>query len=210
MPRRPEPDEFADGFQITLVAKKLVGLFVLGRPAKTRRHRVNEHEVAGAKHGIVIVHKAERRRRQRAIGIHFHPTRTERAEVQPEGGRAGPAVEAKGNRSDGGVRFAEPRVGDIKDRGARRAIRLENWQHARLGHVFHGLAGDGDSVRGEDRLVRRIGYRGHVILGGLALVTLFTFGRVAFGGGRVGRGRIGRRHVVGVKGGGDGHQQNPS
>ena len=46
VPRRPEPDEFADGIQIGGVAEKLVGLFVLRRAAETGGHRINEHQVA--------------------------------------------------------------------------------------------------------------------------------------------------------------------
>ena len=112
-----------------------------------------------------------------SIGIHLHPARTERAEMQPEGGGAGTAVETERNRACGGVCPVQPRVSDVKDRGARRAVRLENRQHARFGHILHRLAGDGDGVRREDRLVGCIGDGCGVIFSGITL-----------GGGCIGRG----------------------
>ena len=57
VPRRPEPDEFADGIQIGLVAEKCVGLFILRRAAETRRHRINENQIAAVQNGIIVVHQ---------------------------------------------------------------------------------------------------------------------------------------------------------
>ncbi len=121
VPRRPEPDEFADGIQVGGVAEKFVGLFVLRRAAETGGHRVNEHQIAAVQDGILVVHQPERRRRQRAVVVHLHAARAERAEVQPHGRRAGTAVETKRDRARGLVGFAGARVGDVKDRRAHRA-----------------------------------------------------------------------------------------
>jgi len=56
-----------------------------GSGAEPGRHRVNEHQVAGVQNGILVVHQAERRRRQRAVLVHFHAARAERAKMQPHG-----------------------------------------------------------------------------------------------------------------------------
>ena len=62
VPRRPEPDEFADGIQIRFVAEKLVGLFIFRRAAETGGDGINENQVAGVEDGKFIVRQGERRR----------------------------------------------------------------------------------------------------------------------------------------------------
>jgi hypothetical protein len=157
VPRGPEPDEFADGIEVGGIAEKLVGLFVLHRAAETGGHRINEHQIAAVQNGILVVHQAERRRRQRAVLVHLHAARAERAEVQPHGRRAGPAVETKRDRPRRRVGLAGARVSDVKNRRAGGAVGFEQRQHSRLGHVSHALAGDGHGVGRQDRLVGGVG-----------------------------------------------------
>src|ERR1700709_565402 len=78
MPRRPKPDEFADRIKVGKIAKKLLRLFILRSAAETGRHWINKYEIARVQNGILIVHQAERRRRQRALRIHLQPSRDRR------------------------------------------------------------------------------------------------------------------------------------
>ena len=177
VPRRPEPDEFAHGIQIALVAKKLFRLFILRRAAEPRRHRINEHQVARVQRGKFIVHQRERRRRQRSVVVHLHAARPERAEMQPHRGRPRPAVETKHHGPRRRVRFIQPRVGHIKNRRARRAVGFQDRQHARLRRVSHAFARDGHRVRHAHRRVRGVGD--------------FRTGENIGDGGRIGGGRFG-------------------
>src|SRR5262249_40028189 len=99
MARGPETDEIADGIHVAGDAKETVGLLFLGGAAETGGHGINEYKVAGIEHGKFVVHQREGRRGLRAVGIHFSAARSESAEVQPEGGGAGSAVEAEGDGS---------------------------------------------------------------------------------------------------------------
>ena len=209
MPRGPEPDEFPDGIKVGGVAEKFVGLFILHRAAEPGGDRIDEHQIAVRQQGIFIVHQAERRRRQRAVLVHLHPARAERAEVQPDGRRAGTAVETKRDRppvlrssaaTEDGRRFvglAHAGISHVKDGGAGTAVGLEQRQHSGLGHIGDVLAGNGHAVGGQNRLVRGIGN-----LPGFQ----FRGGRlVGAGGGRIGFGRIG-----GVQAGREGDQEDPA
>ena len=54
-------------------------------------------------------------------------------------------------------RFFFPRVGDVKNRGARGAVGFEQRQHAGLGDVGDAFAGDGDGVGHAHRRVGGVG-----------------------------------------------------
>ena len=167
VPRGPKPDELADGFQVRRLSEEGLRFFVRHRSAEPGGHRVNEHQVAQVQNGILVVHKAEGRLGQRAVIVHLDAARPERAEVQPDGGGAGAAVETEHDGPGGRVGPAQPRVSHVKNGRARSAVGFEQRQHAGFSRVIDALAGDGDGVGGEHRFVGGIGdRRGGGLFGG--------------------------------------------
>src|SRR6185312_12575021 len=98
VPRRPQPDEFADGIQVGGLPEKSVRLLILDRAAETRGDGIDKHQVARVQQRIRIVRESKRRLRQGAVVIHFLPAQTEPTEMQPDRRGTGPAIKTKGDR----------------------------------------------------------------------------------------------------------------
>ena len=175
MPRGVEHDEFGHRLDVGILAEKLLGLLVLGRPAVAGGDRVDKHEIGVRQKRVGIVDQFIGGRRQRGIGIHAGPPRPEATEVEPHGRRPRPAVEAKHDRPRGIAPFE--RVGDIKHRRLRSAIVFEQWQHPSLGGVADSPAFRLDRVHRDHWLLGGVGHAGG--LAGIACGGSLRIGLVA-------------------------------
>ena len=97
--RDVEADEIGDGADVLLDAEKLFGLFAGGGPAVAGVDRIDEHQVGGGKPGVGVLHQRERRRRGIAVLIERDAHGAGGAQVQPDGGGAGAAIEDEGDRA---------------------------------------------------------------------------------------------------------------
>ena len=88
--------------------------------------------------------------RHRAVGLHHHGARTERADVQPEGSRSRSAVIRK---RQGPLRRLAPvdRIGDVEHERFRLAFAVLDRHAAGRGGVPKGMAVHGDLVVGHVR-----------------------------------------------------------
>ena len=103
VPGGVESDEFGDRIDVGPLAKELFRLLVLGGPAVTGGHRIDEHEVGGKQCGRFVVDELERRNWERAVGVHLGTARAQAAQVQPDGRCPRSAIEAEEQRPLGGV-----------------------------------------------------------------------------------------------------------
>ena len=77
--------------------------------------RIDEDQVGLVEPGLLVVDQLEGRRRHAAVGLHLHPPRADRAQVQPDRRGARAAVEREHQRPlRAGV---VERVGDEEDVG---------------------------------------------------------------------------------------------
>ena len=138
--RRPEADDLRDGLQIALEPVINLGFAALDRPGVSRRHRVDEDEVAHAEQRLGIVGQPVRRRQQAPDVTHEDPSRPEQSQVQPDAGRSWAAVEREGDRPLRRLRFVQ-HIGRDRDLG----LRAEPLEDAVLVHLLAEDEASGDS-----------------------------------------------------------------
>jgi len=151
-----QPDEIPHRFDILLEVVEGLGFLAHHRAAETRADRVNEDQVGHVQQGEGIFHQVEGRRgRGQPILAQPDPAGTQRAQVQPDGRRAGSAVEGKGDRAGGGVADALAGVGSEEDGSACLfALRFTGSLAALLGFLLEdqraagGVIGNGFTVDG--------------------------------------------------------------
>jgi len=135
------------------------------RPAETRRHRIDEDEVADVDEPVLVVDEFVGRRRSEALLVHGHAAGTEDAEMQPHRGGPGPAVERERDRPRRRRRLVkrplailrvEPLVGDEEDLRPLGPVLVGERDRPRAGPVRNRRAVDLDLV-GRDDLVLGVG-----------------------------------------------------
>jgi hypothetical protein len=100
------------------------------------------------------------------LGAHVDAFGTQRAHVQPDGGRAGPAVENEDQRTDGGVGLRVKAVGGVEDLGDDFVFLVFERHVADGGGVSEALVGKRELVRRDDRLFfADVGGFGFVVFG---------------------------------------------
>ncbi len=114
---------------------------------------VDEHQVGEVEPGAGVVDQAGGIRRAVALGAELHPLGPDGAEVQVDGGGAGPAVEGEGHGTVGVLRAIED-VGGEHHLGDLLALLVAHRQRADRSGVVERLAGD---VRGPASPWRRPG-----------------------------------------------------
>ncbi len=162
--RQPALDELGERARVLVDAVEVGGLALAADPAEAGAGRVDEDQVGRAEQRAVVRH--ERRGHGDGAGVvGAHDQRRERAHVQPERRRAGPAVPQERDRP-GRLARAVERVGDRED--ARRRLVLGVAQHGAAGGrgVAQRAAVEAERVvggrvgRGRQRRRRIVGARG--------------------------------------------------
>ena len=131
VPGGVESDEFGDRIDVGALAEELLRLLILGGPAVSGGHRIDEHEVGGEQRGRFVVDELERRGRERAVVVHLGTPRSQAAQMQPDGRCPRPAVEAEEQRPLGSVERVSRLGGRIRPGG--RVERIGDVEDRRLG-----------------------------------------------------------------------------
>ena len=125
------------------------------RPAEAGTHGVDENQVAGIQQAVGIVDVGVWRRRCQAVRFELDHLGTEGAHVQPDGGRAGSAIEQKPDRPLGLIADAVFRIIDVEQVPLGDAAGgLVDGQKPDMGGVLNGLAVQRDLVLRGDRFRR--------------------------------------------------------
>ena len=158
--REVQTNELAERVQIFIEPPEARAQRLRRRSAVAGADGVDEHEVRLVEERVRIVLEAVGRRRSRSVGVELHLLRTERAEVQPDGGRSGAAVEREGDRTRRRVR-AVLRVGDVVHPAFDRVrLLVANREHAGRRRVGDRLSANVDRVVRRRR--RHFGHRDDV------------------------------------------------
>lgn len=147
-----EADEFGDGAGVFFEAVEVFVILGFGGSAVAGADGVDEDEVGFVEEAGFVVDELVGGRESEAVVLEFDAFGAEKAEVEPDGGGAGAAVEGKGERafgSEGGVSFFFG-VGDVEDLGGGFAFGVFESDGACGGGVVDFLAVDGDAVFGGD------------------------------------------------------------
>ncbi len=111
----PNPNEFANGFDILADVVELIGFFLRDGSAVTGADRVDEDQIGRIKQGKFIINQLVRWADGFAFFGHQYPLGSNQSKVHPDGRRSWAAVEREGQRP---VRLRVfLRIGDIKDTG---------------------------------------------------------------------------------------------
>ena len=94
-----QADEITHRLDVLLEAVPLFGLLALHRAAVPRADRVDEHQVGLVQQRMLIFGQLEGRLGQFPIDLQYHPARTEHAQMHPDRGGPGPAVERERDRT---------------------------------------------------------------------------------------------------------------
>jgi len=146
-----EADEFADAGDVARHAPELLAEFGAGGAGVAGADGVDEDEVGEGEEGVGVIGDLVGRGRVGAVVAQGDVAGAEDTEVEPDGGRAGAAVEGDHERAAGrGGRIVEG-VGDEEDVGFGFAGFVEEREAAGGGGVLQGPAAEGEGVLLLDR-----------------------------------------------------------
>ena len=138
-----EPNKFADGGDVFIYAEELLRFFAFCGPAESCGNGVDEDEVGGVEDGVGVIDDATDGAGGETFGGEVEAFGAESTEMEPDGGGAWAAIEAKGDRSGvawmGGEAFAVGASGgviDIEDIGLDCAVVFKDGDGACLGEIF--------------------------------------------------------------------------
>ena len=134
-------------------APELRAQFRLRRTAVAGPHGIDEDEIGPIEPGLVVVYQLVGRGGHTAVRTHLHPSRTERAEVQPDRRRSRPAVEREHQRPLRHVSSVVKRVRHEEEPRLDVAGCGLDWQVSRRGGVFQRAAVDAHLVMRHDRRI---------------------------------------------------------
>jgi len=174
----PAADEVADGFDVLVEAVELGGFGVAFGAGVSGGDGVDEDEVGDIEDGVGVLDGAGRwGEGLGAVGGGGDEAGAEGAEVEPDGGGAGAAVEGEDDGAVLGLVDAGADLTDVEHVGPRVALGVLELELGGGDGVVDDLAGDGDGAFLDDDLFL-------VVLGGLFLLLLFGVGFfVVLGGG---------------------------
>jgi hypothetical protein len=100
---RVEADELADPRHVVVDPEELLRVLARRGAGKAGEDGVDEHEVGGGEPGVLVIDDRVRRRGDLARVCEQEPFGPGRADVQPDRGRPGPAVEYERHRPGGAI-----------------------------------------------------------------------------------------------------------